>query len=206
MTTHTTRRTQTLRSGVALSAAAAGLVVLAACGSGGGAGGSGGTAASGAGTTGAASTGGTTVTVRDAGGMRVLATSSGATLYSSDQEQGKVLCTSSACQAVWKPLTLARGKQPTAPGGVAGDLSTLRTADGSQQVAFDGRPLYTFALDHGAGQVNGNGQADSFDGTDFSWHVAQPAGATPQSGSSGSSGGSGSGGGSGGGYGSGYGY
>ena len=41
-----------------------------------------------------------------------------------------------------------------------------------------GRPLYTFSFDHAAGQVNGDGQQDSFDGTDFTWHLATPAGET----------------------------
>jgi predicted lipoprotein with Yx(FWY)xxD motif len=184
MTTHTTRRSRAVRSGAALSAAAAGLLVLAACGSGGG--------SSTSTSSQPASSTGTTVTVHDAGGTSVLATSSGRTLYDSDQEQGKVLCTSGACTAIWSPLTVPAGQKPTAPSSVAPDLSTLKRPDGTMQVAFDGRPLYTFSIDTGAGQVNGNGKTDSFDGTDFTWHVAVPtgsgSGSMPSSGSSSGSG------------------
>src|SRR4051794_17017368 len=128
MNTPTSRRSAT-RFGGTLSALAAGLLVLAACGTGDGT-----SAAS------AATSSGTTVTVRDAGGMKVLATSTGRTLYSSDQERGTVLCTSGACHAVWVPLVISAGQRPTATGGVAGDLSTVRLSDGTRQVAFDGRP------------------------------------------------------------------
>src|SRR4051794_16603933 len=180
MRTSTIRRSRAARTGGALSALAAGLLVLAACGSNG--------------TTANASSGSTpatTVTVHDAGGMKVLATSTGRTLYLSDQEHGKVLCTSGACHAVWLPLTVTGSQQPTATGGVAGDLSTMRLSDGTQQVTFDGRPLYTFAFDHGAGQVNGDGLADGFDGTDFTWHAATPTGSASAPASSASTGGRG---------------
>jgi predicted lipoprotein with Yx(FWY)xxD motif len=174
MRTHTSRGSRAIRAGAALSAAAAGLLVLASCGSG-----AGGTPAASD-----QSSSATTVTVRDAGGMNVLATSSGQTLYTSDQEDGKVLCTSPACEAVWTPLTVSAGQQPSSSGGVASHLSTLKRQDGSTQVAFDDRPLYTFSFDHSAGQVNGNGQSDSFDGTDFTWHAATPMGTASTSDSS----------------------
>jgi len=160
-----------------LAVAIVGLLVLAGCGA--------------AGNTAAASgpsASGTTVTVRDAGGMKVLATSSGQTLYASEQEKGMVLCRSSACVAVWKPLTVPAGQEPTSSGGVAGHLSTLNRQDGSRQVSFGGRPLYTFSFDHSAGQVNGDGQKDSFGGTDFTWHAATPTGTAASSGASNGSG------------------
>ena len=174
MRTLTSRHLQALRCGAALSAAAAaGLLVLAGCGAADNT-----SAASGSGPS------GTTVTVRQAGDMNVLATSSGQTLYTSDQEQGKVLCKSSACLAVWKPLTVSADHKPTSSGGVAVHLSTVKRQDGSRQVSFDGQPLYTFSFDHGAGQVNGDGLNDSFDGMDFTWHAATPTGEAPTSGSS----------------------
>jgi predicted lipoprotein with Yx(FWY)xxD motif len=169
----TSRRALVLRSGTALFAAAVGLLVLAGCG-----------AAVHTAAASGPSASSKTVTVRQAGGMSVLATSSGQTLYASNQERGHVLCTSSACVAVWKPLTVSAGQKPTSAGGVAGHLSTVKRQDGSRQVSFDGQPLYTFSFDHSAGQVNGDGQNDSFDGTDFTWHAATPKGASPTSGSS----------------------
>src|SRR4051812_32893153 len=133
---------------------AVGLLVLAGCGS----------SDSSSSATGASDgTAGTTVTARDAGGMSALAPSSGRTLYSSDQEAHKVLCKSQACQAIWVPLTVSPGSKPTAPGTVAGQLTTIRRPDGAAQVAFDGRPLYTFSFDNSSGEVNGNGKSDTFD-------------------------------------------
>jgi predicted lipoprotein with Yx(FWY)xxD motif len=117
------------------------------------------------------------VTVRDEGGhLGVLATADGRTLYESEQENGTVLCKSSACTAIWVPLTVAAGQKPTAPGQVTGMLSTVMRPDGTAQVALDGKPLYTFSIDQGAGQLKGDGQRDSFDGTDFTWHLATATG------------------------------
>ena len=129
--------------------------------------------------------GGTTVAVRDVSGDQVLVNSSGRTLYTSDQEKaaGKVLCSSTDCLAIWTPLTVAAGQQPTAPSGVT--LSTVSRPDGSTQVEFNGGPLYTFSFDHGAGDVKGENTKDSFAGTHFTWHAATSSGAVaPNSGRS----------------------
>ena len=149
----------------------AGALTLTACGSSGGSGNHSSTAAGGGGNSTA------TVQVRTvAGHAGVLVDGSGRTLYVSDQENGMVLCKTSACTAVWVPLTLPAGSTPTGPSQVAGKLSTMPRAGGKSQVVFDGRPLYTFAFDHGAGKLDGNGQHDSFGGTSFSWHTATVSG------------------------------
>jgi hypothetical protein len=44
-------------------------------------------------------------------------------------------------------------------------------------VTLDGRPLYTFTEDPGAGEVTGNDVTDSFDGMKFTWHALTPGGA-----------------------------
>jgi hypothetical protein len=78
----------------------------------------------------------------------------------------------------------------TSPPPLAKKLGTVGRPDGTTQVTLDGRPLYTFSFDHSAGEVNGDGTKDSFDGTDFTWHVATPSGraaAAPSSPSSSSS-------------------
>src|SRR3954470_6928524 len=100
------RRSLAVRTGAAVPALTAGLLLLAACGAGGG------TSSAGSPAT---PSSGTTVTVSHAGGMNVLATSAGRTLYASAQEKGMALCTSGACNAVWRPLTVPAGHQPTAP-------------------------------------------------------------------------------------------
>jgi predicted lipoprotein with Yx(FWY)xxD motif len=122
---------------------------------------------------------GNVVAVSDANGHSVLVTSSGRALYMSDEEKGQVLCTSGACRAIWTPLTVPDKQSLTAPAPLAHKLGTIATPDGGTQVTLAGRPLYTFSFDHAAGQVNGDGEKDSFDGTDFTWHVATPAGNAP---------------------------
>jgi predicted lipoprotein with Yx(FWY)xxD motif len=165
-------RTSWLRRS-ALPAVAAGALVLAGCSS---SASSGGTAPGGSGTGGSTST---TVMARDISGHTgVLTNPAGRTLYVSDQENGSVLCKSSACDAIWNALTVPAGQSPTGPSQVSGKLSTIKRPDGKLQVALDGKPLYSFSFDHGSGQVNGDGQKDSFDGTSFTWQVATAAGAT----------------------------
>jgi predicted lipoprotein with Yx(FWY)xxD motif len=129
----------------------------------------------------------TVVTVSDSSGHSVLVDSDGKALYFSDEEKGRILCTSGACGAIWTPLTVPDKNSLTVPPPLTHELGTMARPDGSTQVTLAGRPLYTFSFDHSAGQVNGDGTKDSFDGTDFTWHVATPTGrvvATPTSPSS----------------------
>ncbi|HEY3528979.1 MAG TPA: hypothetical protein VGK78_07495 [Nocardioides sp.] len=122
---------------------------------------------------------GQVVTVSDASGRSVLVDAAGKALYTSDQEKnGQVLCTSGACGAIWTPLTVSSTSGLTAPSALAQKLGTVARPDGSTQVTLGHRPLYTFSFDHSAGEVNGDGTKDSFDGTDFTWHVATPSGRT----------------------------
>ena len=131
-----------------------------------------------------ASTGSTTVSLDNS----QLVDSSGAPLYSSDQEKsGKVACTGS-CTSIWLPLAAPGSGQPTAGDGVSGKLGTLKRPDGSRQVTLDGRPLYSFAQDGNTGKATGDGVSDSFGGRQFTWHAEGSADS--------SSGGGGNGGGS----------
>jgi predicted lipoprotein with Yx(FWY)xxD motif len=146
-----------------------GAFALAACGSSAGSSGAGG---GGSGTAAAA-----TVSVHTTGKGQALTDANGRTLYVSDQEKGTVACKSSACTAIWLPLTVATGTKPTGPSSVSSRLGTLTRPDGKRQVTWHGQPLYEFSFDHAAGDTGGDGQKDSFDGTDFTWHVATPTGA-----------------------------
>lgn len=112
---------------------------------------------------------GATVAVQDLGDAgRVLVDSSGKALYASDQEaSGMIVCTD-GCESFWTPLTVNGGK-PT--GSVPGKLGVVkRPDDGSEQVTFNGRPLYSFTQD-GSGEVTGDGFSDAFDGREFTWNV-----------------------------------
>lgn len=162
-----------------LPLAIAGVLGLAACSSSGGQGSSSTTASAG----GAA----TTVQIRSSAVGDVLTDRDGRTLYTSDQEHRQVLCRSAACTAIWVPLTVAAGAQPSAPSGLAAPLGVITRPGGRAQVTLGGQPLYRFSFDRRAGQAGGDRQADSFDGTSFTWHAAlvgarRAAASTPASG------------------------
>jgi predicted lipoprotein with Yx(FWY)xxD motif len=86
----------------------------------------------------------------------ILVNSEGMTLYHlSGETSSKFICTSS-CVAVWHPMTVSSA---TKPSGVS-SLSVVKRPEGSEQVAYNGMPLYTFAQDKAAGEVNGQGFKD----------------------------------------------
>ena len=90
-------------------------------------------------------------------GKRILVTRSGMTLYSlSAERHGRFICTTTACIALWKPLTVPSGVKPAGTNG----LSTVRRPDGKRQVAFKGAPLYRFVQDMKPGDAKGNGFRD----------------------------------------------
>ncbi len=130
-------------------------------------------------TGGSAGTGNTSATVsaRDIAGVgTALIASDGKALYFSDQERSGTIRCVGACLQFWTPLTVGSGGAPTTGSGVTGKLSTMNRPDGTAQITYDGKPLYTFSLD-AAGQAKGNGFSDAFGGTTFTWHAAVVAGA-----------------------------
>lgn len=125
--------------------------------------------AGGAGTagTGAEPMGDATVMVADTDLGEILVDGEGRTLYLfTPDEQGASTCTAD-CLANWPSLT----GPATAGDGV--DESLLGTAarpdDGSEQVTYNGWPLYYFAADPSPGDINGQGVGDV-------WFVVDPAG------------------------------
>jgi predicted lipoprotein with Yx(FWY)xxD motif len=116
---------------------------------------------------------GTTVAVKHVNGVgNVLVDSKGDALYSPDQEaNGMILCKGS-CTSIWVPLTVSAGAKPTGAGEVNTMIGTVHRPDGSVQVTFRGKPLYTFVEDTSPGMVTGNGFHDQFGGQQFTWHAA----------------------------------
>ena len=89
-------------------------------------------------------------------GKRILTTTRGRTLYSlSVETHGQFTCTG-GCLSTWHPLTVPAGVTPTGPVR----LATVRRPEGSTQVTYRGRPLYTFAGDTAPGETNGQGFTD----------------------------------------------
>jgi predicted lipoprotein with Yx(FWY)xxD motif len=88
----------------------------------------------------------------------ILVNAQGMTLYHLSAEQnGKFICTSTACTGIWHPLTVSAG---SAPSGEAGSLSTVKRPDGTTQVTYKGEPLYTFTSDQQPGETKGQGIKD----------------------------------------------
>ena len=88
----------------------------------------------------------------------ILVDSRGMTLYRLSAEQnGRFICTTSACTGIWHPLTLSTG---ATTGGDVGSLGTVNRPDGTTQVTYKGAPLYTFAEDRKSGETKGQGFKD----------------------------------------------
>jgi predicted lipoprotein with Yx(FWY)xxD motif len=103
----------------------------------------------------------------------VLVSSSGRMLYRYTLDKKRVNnCTKDATCAKYWPRVLVKGTaKPTVAGGANARLvGTINQAKGLRQVTYAGYPLYTFAGDKKAGQVNGQG----FDKT---WYVVNTKGA-----------------------------
>jgi len=89
----------------------------------------------------------------------ILVNSQGMTLYHLGGEQnGKFICTSSACVGVWHPLIAP--SSGGAPSGEVGSLGTVKRPDGTVQVTYKGTPLYTFTGDQQSGETKGQGIKD----------------------------------------------
>lgn len=185
----------------ALAAVAASLIALAVAACGGSS--SSDTSSSAAATT---SSGDTVSTKSFSGVGEVLVDAQGAALYTNNMDSGsKIACTSS-CTAIWVPLAAPNSGQPTSSeSSIESELGTVKRPDGTTQVTYEGKPVYSFVQDH-PGEATGNGFMDTFDGTKFTWTAATTGGAssgstgtTTSSSESGEYGGSGGGGSSGGG-------
>ena len=110
-----------------------------------------GIAVAGAGGPGAAAAGGGLGTAR-IGGVTVLTSAKGFTLYwFAPDTAAKSECTGS-CAVYWPPV---RGPVTAGP-GVTGRVGAITRPGGSAQATYNGHPLYTYAGDTAPGQAHGN--------------------------------------------------
>jgi predicted lipoprotein with Yx(FWY)xxD motif len=123
-----------------------------------------------------------TVTPKSIGGMsNVLVDSKGMALYTNDMDSGSKIACTGQCLSFWLPVASPSGGQPTSgDSSVQSKLGTVKRSDGTSQVTFGGKPLYSFVQDS-SGQVMGNGFTDSFGGTNFTWTVATASGSAASS-------------------------
>ena len=86
---------------------------------------------------------------------KVLVAANGRTLYLFTRDKARKSTCYGQCAAYWPPLI---GAKPTAGSGLkASLLGTTKRRGGKLQVTYGGHPLYFFAQDRKAGDVNGQG-------------------------------------------------
>ena len=88
----------------------------------------------------------------------VMASKEGKTLYTFDKDAAGLSNCNGGCAAAWPPFMVANAAL------AGGDFSIVKRDDGASQWAFKGKPLYFFAGDAKAGDVNGDRQGGV-------WHV-----------------------------------
>jgi predicted lipoprotein with Yx(FWY)xxD motif len=119
----------------------------------------------------AASNSGKLVMLHQTSVGKVLATSTGLTLYLFKADKGKTSVCYGQCATFWPPL-LVKGKLSGGPGIKAKLIGETMRKNGTHQVTYAGHPLYRFKLDKKASQVKGQGQ-DFFGGK---WFVVSSSG------------------------------
>ena len=140
-----------LRMLLALLAVAAAAAVLAACSSSGTSSTSGSSSTPTSTSSPAAATAGRLKTAT-IGGATVLTSANGFTLYSFAPDTPTSSKCYGSCAVYWPPVTGTAAASP----GVPGRVGTIRRTDGTEQLTYNGRPLYTYIGDSAPGQARGN--------------------------------------------------
>ena len=96
-----------------------------------------------------------TISLRPTAVGKVLVAANGRTLYLFTADKGATSVCYGQCAAYWPPLIAT--DPSVATGLKASLLGTTKRKDGKLQVTYAGHPLYFFAEDKKAGQVNGQG-------------------------------------------------
>ena len=84
----------------------------------------------------------------------VLVTTAGLTLYWFAKDTPRRSDCTGSCVSYWPPVL---GSVTAAAGtSLPHGFGTIKRANGKRQATYDGHPLYTYAGDTAAGQINGN--------------------------------------------------
>jgi predicted lipoprotein with Yx(FWY)xxD motif len=108
---------------------------------------------------------------------KVIVNAEGMTMYDFHKDKGTTSACYGGCAEAWPPL-LTKG-MPTASGGAeASLLGVTKRKDGTEQVTYNGHPLYGFVEDQKPGETNGN-DVDAFGAQ---WYALMPSGEEPEDG------------------------
>ena len=95
---------------------------------------------------------GTALKTATISGTTVLTNAKGFTLYSFAPDTPTASKCYGSCAAYWPPVT-----GTTAAGqGLPGKVATIKRTDGTEQLTYNGHPLYTYIGDSAPGQATGN--------------------------------------------------
>jgi predicted lipoprotein with Yx(FWY)xxD motif len=101
----------------------------------------------------------------------ILTDANGNTVYAFAADSKGISNCSGSCASIWPPVTTS-GKPIAGSGLPSSKLGTTKRSDGSTQVTYGNRPLYTYTADSSPGDVAGNG-INEFGGL---WYAVQPNG------------------------------
>lgn len=104
----------------------------------------------------AGNSGGGTIGAANIEGLgTILVDSEGMAVYDFTVDKGTKSECYGGCETIWPPVTTT-GKPTAGAGAMASALGTTKRKDGTEQVTYEGHPLYTYASDEAPGEVNGN--------------------------------------------------
>jgi len=101
------------------------------------------------------------VTTHDTAKGTVFANAKGMTLYTFDKDSKGISNCYGACAKKWPPLIASANEKPT------NGFTLVKRKDGTHQIAYHGKPLYTWFKDSMPGDIKG-------DGVKGVWHIAKP--------------------------------
>jgi predicted lipoprotein with Yx(FWY)xxD motif len=108
---------------------------------------------------------------------KVLVGPNGRAVYLFEKDTGTTSKCSGACAKAWPPLTTS--SKPTAGTGVSASmLGITKRADGTEQVTYNGHPLYYFGGDKKSGTIAGQG----LDAFGSEWYVVGSSGSKVEKG------------------------
>ncbi len=116
--------------------------------------------------------GGSAISIKQTSLGKTLADANGRTLYLFDADKPNVSTLSDAGRAIWPPFTASTKPQATG-GAVAARIGTIAGPAGSDQVTYNGHPLYYYIGDQNPGQTQGQGLKEF----GALWYVLSPTGA-----------------------------
>ncbi len=96
-----------------------------------------------------------------------LTANNGMAVYTHDGDTTGVSNCTGSCADMWPPYTVSSSVSIKAPANVSGTVGTIRRADNSLQVTYNGKPLYFYSKDTVAGKASGQGSGNV-------WFVLKP--------------------------------